>query len=125
MRGSLTSIEFVVGERSWIAAMEQPAFPDEKTTLKGVNEVSKGRLLLLYPFLDENGLMCVGGRTHQSMETCNKRHPFVMPTCSKQPITRMIIRYEHVHNRHVRLLQAGPTLITASLARQFAIAGAQ
>ena len=93
-------------------------FPDEIATLGKGNELSKGQVLLLHPFLDEHGLLRIGGRTCQSMESYDKQHPFVMP--GKHRVTKMLIEHEHAH-----LLHAGPTLVEASLARRFAIVGAQ
>ena len=76
----------------------------------------KGRLLLLYATLDEDGLLRVGGRTHQSMEFYDKQHPFIMP--GKHRVTKMLIQHEHAY-----LLHARPTLVVASLAPRFAIVG--
>ena len=117
MNINLSSTELVTKERIWIATVQRMAFLDEIATLGKGNELSKGRLLLLYPFLDEDGLLCVGGRTHQSMESYDKQHPFIIP--GKHCVTKMLIEHEHAN-----LLHAGPTLIVASLARQFAIIGA-
>ena len=105
-------------QKVWIAAIQQIAFPDEIATLGKGGELSKGCLLPFHPFMDEEGLLRVGGRIHQSMESYDKRHSFIMP--SKQRVTRMLIKYEHTH-----LLRSGPTLAEASLARRFAIVGAR
>ena len=67
--------------------------------------------------MDEEGLLRVGGRIHRAMESYDKQHQFIMP--SKHRVTRMLIEYEH------ELLQAGTTLVAASLARRFAIVGAR
>ena len=52
---NLSSSELVTMERVWIAAVQRMAFQDEIATLQKGNELSKGQLLLLHPFLDEDG----------------------------------------------------------------------
>ena len=103
----MSSAELVATERMWIVGVRQTAFPDEIATLGKGSELSRGRLLLLHPFLDENGLLRVEGRIHQSTESYDKQHPFIIP--GKHHVTKMLIEYEHA-----RRLHAGPTLVAAS-----------
>ena len=117
-KGNLSSRELIAAEKVRIAAIQQTAFPDEIATLEKGGELSKGRLLELHPFMEEEGLLRVGGRIHRSMESYDKRHSLIV--LSMHSVTRMLIEYEHV-----RLLHAGHTLVTASLVRRFAIVAAR
>ena len=90
--------------------MQWAVFPDEVRDLQMGKEVSGCPLLALHPFLDDNGLMRVGGRLAHSTEPYAKRHPLIVP--GKHTLTKLIVRTEYC-----RLLHAGPTLVAASLAR--------
>ncbi len=68
------------------------------------------------PFLDESGILRVGGREGHSELPYASRHPIVLS--AKHPVTRLIL-----HSEHARLLHAGPTLFTASICRRFHILG--
>ena len=105
-------------EKVWIATVQQMHFPVEIATLGKCNELSKGRLLLLHPYVDEEGLLHVGGIIHHSMEFYNKWHPFVVP--SKHHVTKTFTELGDA-----LLLHAGPTLVAVLLARSFAIVGNQ
>ena len=71
----------------------------------------------LRPFLDQsNALLRVGGRVSHSDLSYSKKHPFILH--GAHPLTRLIIRGEHV-----RLMHAGPTLLMSSLSRQFHVIG--
>ena len=59
-------------------------------------------------------LLCIGGRLEHSTEPFGKRDPLILP--GKHKFTKLIIMVEHL-----RLLYVGPTLVTASLGRQFEI----
>ena len=73
-------------------------------------------LLPLNPFLDESGLLRGDGREHNSKLPYYCQHPIIIH--SKHPLTRILIRLEHLH-----LLHTGPTLLTSSLCHQFYIVG--
>jgi len=58
----------------------------------------------LHPFLDENGMLRVGGRLHEAPWTFERKHPILLPAQCK--ITRLLIE------RELRtLLHAGPQLL--------------
>ena len=73
-------------------------------------------LLSLNPFLDSDGILRVGGREQNSNLTYSAMHPIILH--GKLPVTRLIIWREHL-----RLLHAGPTLLTLVLNCQFHIIG--
>ena len=72
------------------------------------------KILTFHPFLDSKGLLRVGGRIHQADLQYSKRHPLLLPGI--HTLTKLLIDSEHR-----RLLHAGPTLVSASLARRFCI----
>jgi hypothetical protein len=52
----------------------------------------------LHPFLDDKGIIRVGGRLKKSDLSYNQKHPALLPT--KHPVTDMIIRESHISNLH-------------------------
>ena len=115
--GFLTTKELAAAEEIWVALAQQQEFAEEIDNLKGGKESGK-RLLPLHPFLDQNGLLRVGGRLSLSEQSYTKRHPLIL--AGRHQLTKLIIR-----NEHQRLLHAGPTLVMSSLAQRFHIIGAR
>lgn len=72
----------------------------------------KGSLKSLHPFLDELGLLRVGGRLHYANIPFEQKHPVLLPKGSQ--ITYLIIKKEHE-----RLLHAGPKLLLSNLNQRF------
>ncbi|XP_059054951.1 uncharacterized protein LOC131848997 [Achroia grisella] len=72
----------------------------------------KGNLSNLYPFIDELGLLRVGGRLHYADIAFTQKHPIILPKGSY--ITYLLIRSEHE-----KLLHAGPKLVLANLNQRF------
>ena len=68
----------------------------------------KNRLLGLNPFIDQNGLLGVGGRLDNSDRPEDQRHPLIL--APKHKLTKLIIVAEHE-----QLLHAGPQLVLANL----------
>ena len=81
-------------------------------TLKDGRGLSLCKLLPSHPFLDEHGLLRVGGRLSLSEQPYNKCHPMIF--AGKHEVTRMIIEQAHQD-----LLHAGLTLIATSLSNRF------
>ena len=111
----LTVGELHKAERYWILLSQESLFADDVSALKGGREISKSSPLLpLHPLLDTFGVLRVGGREQNSKMPYCSRHPIILN--GKHPLTKLI-----VHSEHLRLLHAGPTLLTASLCRRFHI----
>ncbi|XP_052743215.1 uncharacterized protein LOC128199140 [Bicyclus anynana] len=72
----------------------------------------KGTLVNLHPFIDNLGLLRVGGRLHHAAIPLSQKHPVILPKDSL--ITSLIIKSEHE-----RLLHAGPKLLLSSLNQKF------
>ena len=58
----------------------------------------KSKLISLSPFLDDLGIMRIGGRLANSKLSFTAKHPIILPR--SHYVTSMIIRYEHIANYH-------------------------
>ena len=117
-KGHLPALELQAAEQYWIKVIQASHFELDLTSLRGKQSLSKSSSLLsLHPFLDESGVLRVGGRRRLAQMTdYQSRHPAILH--GKHPLTHFMIRDEHL-----RLLHAGPTLLTASLSRRYHIVG--
>lgn len=73
---------------------------------------SKSRLLSLSPYIDERGIIRVGGRLQNTQFNDFKKHPIVLHP--NHFLTKLITRHEHV-----RLFHCGPLNLLASLREKF------
>ncbi len=71
-------------------------------------------LLPLQPYIDSSRVLRVGGRRQLSQTSYQSQHQIILH--GKYALTCVIIRDEHL-----RLLHAGPTLLSASLSRRYHI----
>ncbi|XP_063892244.1 uncharacterized protein LOC110380377 isoform X2 [Helicoverpa armigera] len=101
------SLNFILRQ----AQMEM--FSKEYDILKaGKTLPRKNRLICLSPFVDEDGLIRVGGRLDNSPYDYNIKHPILL--CCKHHITKLIF-----HKYHYDLLHAGPQLLIASIRQMY------
>ena len=115
--GPLSVIELNRARSYWISLSQRAHFTKEVKALKLKTRISQSSSLLPFnPFLDEAHLLRVGGRESKSKLTYETQHPLIIH--GKHLLAKLLIRSEHV-----RLLHAGPTLLTASLCRQFHVVG--
>ena len=114
----LTVTELINATNYWISISQRECFAEEMKLLESDSPLlKKNRLVPVRPFLDQsNTLLRVGGRVSHSDLSYSKKHPFILH--GAHPLTRLIIRGEHV-----RLMHAGPTLLMSSLSRQFHVIG--
>ncbi len=102
-------------ENYWLSILQRAHFNKEIDLLAIGKDLPRGSCVLpLNPFIDPNGILRVGGRLRHSNYSYEMRHPAIIH--GKHPITRLIVRAEHL-----RLLHAGPTLLSSSLGVQFHI----
>ena len=95
----ITARDYKLSLQLIIRLHQKKHFHDEIQSLqKGVQINKKSRLLQLTPFLDNDGLMRVGGRIRHSGLTFNKCHPYIL--CNNDNFTNMLINYEHTRNYH-------------------------
>ena len=87
-----------------IKVVQNSAFSEEINTLMHSPESQdkqlsgKSKLTPLDPFLDENGLLRVGGRLQKAIQSFAQRHPIILPR--NNHVTDLIIRHYHMVNHH-------------------------
>ncbi|XP_055681857.1 uncharacterized protein LOC129789234 [Lutzomyia longipalpis] len=88
-------------------------FPSVKDHIQnGTLSRSKWKTLAqLAPFVDDNGLIRVGGRLQHSSELYAAKHPILLP---KSALTRLIMK-----NEHEKQLHAGPSLLLATVRQMY------
>ena len=69
-------------------------------------------LKTLHPFIDQEGLLRVGGRLQQSTLSYQAIHQMILP--ASQHFTKLVVSAEHI-----RLHHTGPQLLTASLREKY------
>ena len=115
IKGSLTVLELHAAEQYWLKLSQSDSFAAEIDALKTDRFVScDSHLLSLRPFLDSAGVLRVGGRECNSTLAFAKVHPVILH--GRHPIAKLLVKTEHL-----RLLHAGPTLLSASIERRYHI----
>ena len=102
----------------WYAVIQGTHFPNELRILsKDSLEIQRSsKIYSLNPFIDDQGILRVGGRQQRAKFSYNSRHPIILD--SRHPPTKLLIRSEHI-----RLLHGGSLLISSSLFRNFHLLG--
>ena len=117
--GVLTPTEIHSTLNFFIKQSQSIHFATELNCLRNGASVSiRSKLSSLDPFLDEFGIMRVGGRLQQSQLPYDNKHPTVLHPSAH--ITRLIIESEHI-----RLLHAGAQLVHHSLRQRWWIINAK
>ena len=75
-------------------------------------------LLVLHPYLGQDGLLHVGGCLFKAPLTLNRRHPVIMS--AKDQFTKLVFNYYHVKLGH-----CGPTLLMSHVGDQYHVVGAR
>ena len=115
--GPLTVDELDVTASYWISLSQGAHFSKDFGTLKAKASIPRSSALRsLNPFLDEQGLLRVGGRQENSELAYSRHHPIIIH--GKYPVSKLLFRSEHL-----RLLHAGPLLVSASLGRHYHVVG--
>ncbi|XP_043263587.1 uncharacterized protein LOC122403866 [Colletes gigas] len=109
----LSTKELVESEYSLVRLAQLREFADEiKILISNKKLSSTNRLISLNPFLDNFGVLRVGGRLINAPMPYNQKHPMILPY--KHPLSTLIVVYEHQ-----RLLHAGCQHTLASLRSRF------
>ena len=109
----LSAKEVSAGRIFLIRLLQQAEFSTELKALKLRETVSSASALCrLSPFVDQDGLMRVGGHFQNAFLSEKENHPIILP--GKHHVTRLIIRKAHMVTLH-----GGPTLVQSHLSRQF------
>jgi hypothetical protein len=97
-----------------IKIVQNQYFHEEIKCLRSkINVGKRSKLKLLCPFIDEYGILRVGGQLN-NLQTTNvdKRNPILLPAQSK--LTSLIFMYEHYRQLHV-----GPQALLASIREKY------
>lgn len=93
-QGELTALELTAAEMYWVRVAQEHSFCQEVSALKAGQDVSRvSKIRDLKPFLDENSLICVGGRLQHSDLSFREQHPWVLQT--KHKYSKLLVQYCH------------------------------
>ena len=113
----LSTQELRGADMYWFSVVQRQHFSTEINELKsGRNLHRSSSLLYLHPFVDEDGLLRLGGRERHSGRSYTSQHPVILH--GNHPVTKLLIWSEHL-----RLLHAGPTLLSCFLNRRLHLIG--
>jgi len=111
--GPLTPLELNSALFRWIKITQQQCFEREITSLKSNKSLPpKSPVLSLNPFLDDLGILRVGGRLRHAAIPQDQKTPALLPRHSR--LTELIITSTHKSHLH-----AGPNLVLAILQQRF------
>ncbi|XP_026816274.1 uncharacterized protein LOC113555881 [Rhopalosiphum maidis] len=81
-----------------IIAVQKQSFSDEHSYLRDQNHQSQSKLRALNPFLDDHGIIRVGGRLIHADIPYEQKHPILLPRSHR--LTDLIIDDYHQHHKH-------------------------
>ncbi|XP_014835554.1 PREDICTED: uncharacterized protein LOC106913412, partial [Poecilia mexicana] len=84
VQGEISTEELGAAEMHWIKSTQESCFSSEISQLRSKQNVKvDSKIKDLKPFLDENGLISVGGRLQNSDLSFREQHPWLLPTNHK------------------------------------------
>ncbi|XP_036142155.1 uncharacterized protein LOC118645385 [Monomorium pharaonis] len=96
--GSITTEELREATNCVILAVQANAFANELYNLRHGRPLhSKSRILALNPFIDNVGILRVGGRLQNADMRYARKHPILLPNNN---FTKLIFKYVHISNYH-------------------------
>lgn len=99
--GRIITQELVNSSLRLVKIVQQAAFKQDLHALKTQRSVSrKNKLSCLSPFIDELGIIRVGGRLQGAAISRDAKHPILLP--GNHPFTYLVIQYEHQRQLHAR-----------------------
>ena len=119
IKGPVTPAELEGALRVWVKRTQAKSFHSEIQALNSKSDLpKKSSVRGLHPFLDEHGILRVGGRLRYSSLKEGQKFPMLLPRHSR--LTDLVISYHHTKRLH-----AGPTLTLSSITHQFWIVRAR
>ena len=114
---NLDSDELHAAQTLLLKTVQQECFSTERALIQAGKVVSTGSSLFKFsPFIDDKGLIRVGGRLQMSSSlTYDEKHPIVLP---KGHLSLLIVRIEHQLLKH-----AGVSTLLTSLRNKYMIFG--
>lgn len=112
---SVNEIEMAI--HTIVKMVQEESFSNEIKLLKNSRLLSKNnKLRSLDPFLDQNGILRVGGRLVNANLKFDSKHPILVP--SHHHFTNILIRHEHFKKLHL-----GPQTLLAIVRQTYWILG--
>lgn len=96
--GVLCAREVKEAEARLIALVQATRFSDEIRKIKDNQPIKQSRIANLSPFLDDQGLLRVGGRLQNSNLGISSKHPILLP--NRHVMIDRIIREAHERHYH-------------------------
>ena len=97
--GDLSVEEMEMAERYWIKRTQNQCFSKEIKQLNaGQRTDRQSKISNLNPFMDEHGLLRVGGRLQKTDWTFPQKHPWILP--DKEKFTELQVRRAHADVMH-------------------------
>ena len=98
-KGPLSVEELMSAEEFWIKKAQAQAYSDDLTRLATGKEVHcSSDLRSLYPYTDEKGILCVGGRLTHAPIPYQAKYPAILP--KKHDIVPLILLHLHQRLNH-------------------------
>ncbi|XP_077995002.1 uncharacterized protein LOC144448600 [Glandiceps talaboti] len=105
LQPNLNIAEIQVAEKLWIKQIQMEKFADTITSLEKGQQTKTGPLKSLLPFLDDEGILIVGGRLQNSNLPYNAKHPILIPC--RNHIATLIVRHYHSNiGKHAKEVNA-------------------
>lgn len=97
-RDQLSIKELDKAEIKILRIVQESCFPRKLRELSNGSFIKKSNFAMLNPFIDESGLIRVGGRLKMSKLTFTQKHPILLP--SRHFLTDLIIKETHEKFHH-------------------------
>ncbi|XP_066261289.1 uncharacterized protein [Euwallacea similis] len=110
--GPLSKGEIEHAFKMLIKQVQEDSFYEEFESIKGNKIKSSSKIISLKPFIDEFGLLRVGGRLTNAKFSFEKKHPLILPR--RHHLSNLIFTYEHM-----KLYHCGPQHLLASIRESY------
>ncbi|XP_037528030.1 uncharacterized protein LOC119405253 [Rhipicephalus sanguineus] len=111
--GAISAEEILAAERYRIRQVQSESFPDERRWLEEKQGLpSNSWVAQLHPFIDESGLLRVGGRLENLRDSWDVKHPFLLP--SQHRFTELVFA-----DAHRRVMHGGVTATVHNVRERF------
>ncbi|XP_053699438.1 uncharacterized protein LOC128746414 [Sabethes cyaneus] len=100
LSGTITLTELHEARVQYARLAQHDVYASEMDSLKGGSEVfCKSKISDMYPFLDSDGTMRVGGRLQHSARPFRIKHPVILP--KEHRVTRLLIIFQRHVLQHI------------------------
>lgn len=111
--GCLSTTEHLTAHNKIICLLQNEAFSTDLDLLrKGMELKSNSKILPLSPFLDDQGILRVGGRLKHATWSTQRRNPILLP--NHHSIVKLLIM-----DTHLKYLHSGPQLTQSILSQRY------